>query len=181
MALDQTMEIRLNMVYREFINAARKHNNTCAIVKQALMSMNDSAHKDTGKIKQLTLNLYYLSGYIIECSVKFGIYAAIGYEKTLDVRQLNNNGITFDKNIKHHRFFNYVDHFNKKFGGVRLIDNKVGISQEVTKLYNNWDVDIRYHYGDIPQKFKHCDEHEHVVNFYTCAAEVFTYIQSNIK
>jgi hypothetical protein len=168
------------MKYIEYLNAARKHHNTCVIIKEALTLVKASS-KDAARSKQLTQNLYYMSGYIIECSVKYGIYASLGYDKNSDITNLNVRGVTYKSHIKQHRFKNYVDCLNKSISGIKLIDDKSGISQEVISLYNNWDVDIRYCYSEIPPKFKHCDDVNHVFNFNTCAEYVFKYIQTNLR
>lgn len=169
------------MTYKEYLNAARKHLNACIILRDSLSTLCNSKNKDAGKIKQLTLSLYYLSGYIIECSVKYGIYVYLNYDKNADIKKLDTRGITFKKHIKHHKFDRYVDHLNKNICGIILIDNKNNISNEVKKLYDNWNTEIRYCYNEIPTKFKHCDDLTHVLKFSEHAEEVFKYIQANIR
>lgn len=169
------------MTYKEFLNAARKHLATCKVLRDILEESINTNNVDVAKNKQLTINLYYLSGYIIECSVKYGIYVCLDYDRNHDIMSLDTAGISFSRNIKHHRFDRYVDHLNRKISGITLIDNKAGISNEVKKLYNNWDAEVRYCYNEIPEKFKHCDEVNHVINFSYKAEEIFKYIRSNIR
>lgn len=169
------------MTYKEYLRAARKHLCSCIVIREALAALDTSAIENDTKIKQLTLNLYYLSGYVIECSVKFAIYVEIEYDKTQDVNQLNDPDISYGKHISRHRFDQYVQHLTSRRGGIILIDNKQGISGEVKKLYHNWDANVRYCYDEIPNQFKHSDEFEHVLQFSQYAEQVFKYIQSNIR
>jgi hypothetical protein len=169
------------MTYKEYLNAARKHKNTCEIIKNALLAMNSLPNKDIGRIKRLTINLYYLSGYIIECSVKYGIYTTLRYDKNSDICALNSQGVTYSDHIKHHKFNKYVDKLNMNFGGIKLIDNKAGVSKEVKKLYNGWDAEVRYCYSEIPERFKYCDNLEHVIKFNENAEEIFSYIQNHLR
>ena len=169
------------MIYKEYLNAARKHNNTCLSLKSCIDELNNSSQKDLNKIKSLTLNLYYLSGYIIECSVKYAIYVCIEYNRTKDVNKLNNDDITYKDHIKHHKFTRYVDHLNKVYGGIVLLDNRKDIGKEIIKLYNGWDVDIRYCYSEMPPKFRHADNFNFVKTFNQYAEEIFSFIQKEIR
>lgn len=174
-------EVAVGVTYKEYLRAARKHLSTCIVIREALTTLDPSAVENHSKIKQLTLNLYYLSGYVIECAVKYAIYVEIKYDKNQHINQLDTTDISYRKHIQRHRFDRYVDHLNSRHGGIILIDNKQGISREVKKLYHNWDAPVRYCYDEIPNQFKHSDEFEHVLTFSQYAEQIFTHIQSNIR
>ncbi|MEN8217395.1 MAG: hypothetical protein ABFS56_13715, partial [Pseudomonadota bacterium] len=127
------------MFYKDYLNAARKHQYTCCVLLEKLNSIDEN--KDKAKYKYLLLNLYYLSGYIIECIVKYGIYDLISYSKDEEVSSLNEKGLTYQHHIKHHRFERYTEHLNKRMSGaIPLVDgNKKGIEKEVIQLYREWD------------------------------------------
>lgn len=169
------------MKYIEFLNAARKHNHTSEVLKGALQEHLTKTPVCNGSVKRLTLNLYYISGYVIECSLKYGIYALVGYDRNEDVKKINQNGIDYNGKIKHHPFNVYADVFNMYHSGVALVDSRNGIPQEVINLYNNWDAEVRYVYSDIPQKFKSCDQSRYVINFSDYAEQIFKHIESQIR
>jgi hypothetical protein len=169
------------MKYKEYLNAARKHKNTCLSLIACIDELNNSPQKDLNKIKSLTLNLYYLSGYIIECSVKYAIYVCIQYNRFQEVNKLNNEDITYKDHIKHHKYSRYVDHLNRVHGGIVLLDNRRDISKEIIQLYNGWDADIRYCYNDIPSKFKYADNFGFVKTFNQYAEDIFNFIQKEIR
>ena len=54
----------------------------------------------------LVLSLYYLSGYIIECSLKFKIFEVCNYDENIDIteEECRNLGINYKKDIRIHNF-----------------------------------------------------------------------------
>ncbi|HGZ2076322.1 TPA: hypothetical protein ACN1DJ_001203 [Escherichia coli] len=169
------------MKYREYLSAARKHVQTSEVLYDSLSIQLQQQPLNNGATKRLTLNLYYISGYVIECVLKYGIYALIGYDKDMDITKINSKGITYNNKIKHHKFSMYDELFNREYPGLILIDRKETISPEVKKLYNGWDAEIRYVYNPIPEKFKHSDEHIHVMKFNEHAKTIFKHVASNIR
>ncbi|HHX8393837.1 hypothetical protein [Vibrio sp. Sgm 5] len=169
------------MKYLEFLNAARKHKHTSAVLKSELQQHLSKKPVCNGSVKRLTLNLYYISGYVIECSLKYGIYALAGYDRDGDIKHINQGGIDFNRTIKHHRFNVYDDVFNSFHSGLALVDTRAGISQEVINLYNNWDADVRYVYSDIPPKFRSSDIPKYVISFSDYADQIFNQIESHIR
>jgi len=151
------------------------------LIRDSLNSSIENNVENDPNIKLLTLNLYYISGYVIECSLKYGIYVCIGYDKNACVKQLNTTEVAYNKQIKNHRYSRYEDIFKSKYSGVILVDNKANIPQPVKNLYSNWDADIRYCCNDIPEKFKHSDNKEYVLEFFKYAEEIFHTIQSNLR
>jgi len=162
------------MVYKNFLNAARKHKYTCFVISQKLEELNEATEK--AKVNYLLLNLYYLSGYIIECIVKYAIYDLIAFKKNRDIKELNEKGLTFDLNIKHHKFERYTEHLNKYLSRpIPLINTRKGIDKEVIQLYCDWDAEVRYSY-DLKGKEK-C----HYISFYKYSEDIFNIIKNNIR
>ena len=153
------------MVYKDFLNAARKHEYTCQVLLDRLETIDETKEKEFFRF--LLLNLYYLTGYIIECSVKYGIYSLITYSKDKDIKKLNQDGLTYTDYIKHHKFERYTEYLDQRIGIVLpLIRDKKQIDKEVLKLYQNWDAIIRYSCNmDVNEK-------RHYISFYECAKKI---------
>ncbi len=168
-------EIINDMFYKDYLNAARKHKYTCCVLREKLDSLDEN--KDKAKYKSLLLNLYYLSGYIIECIVKYGIYDLIGYPKDKAVSELEQKGLTYKNNIKHHRFERYTEQLNKRMSGaIPLVDgHKKDIEKKVIQLYKEWDAEVRYSY-DLGKNEKH-----HYIAFYEYAEKIFEMIINNVR
>ncbi|MDT7173905.1 hypothetical protein RQL86_08240 [Citrobacter freundii] len=105
------------MKYREYLSAARKHVQTSEVLYDSLSIQLQQQPLNNGATKRLTLNLYYISGYVIECVLKYGIYALIGYDKDMDITKINSKGITYNNKIKHHKFSMYDEIFNREYPG----------------------------------------------------------------
>ena len=83
------------MFYCEFKEASKKHLLSC----QFLIENIDSCGKYE---KHLLSTVYYLTGYIFETILKYSIYSAISYDKKVDIKKLNSNGLTYIQNIQVH-------------------------------------------------------------------------------
>jgi hypothetical protein len=137
------------MIYSEYLNAARKHLVTCELLKENISQINTSNTQEKTKCKQLLLNLYYLTGYILECSIKYGIYKVIDHDPRSPVKSLETSELSYKTHIKHHRFKNYSEHLINKSPGIKLVDDTTSIPKDVVHLYNTWDAEVRYWYRDI--------------------------------
>ena len=168
------------MVYKEFLSAARKHNHTCELIRQEIERLGGESCDNNGKVKSLTLNLYYLAGYVIECSLKFGIYKSIGYDRKSDITELDSDELTYSDNIQHHKFGRYVDVFNKHSNiAVPLVNPNASVplvSREVKTLYDRWDAPLRYRYSCL-KEYKYGDEFRFVREFSEIATEIFTAVK----
>lgn len=69
------------MQYHEYLNSARKHQYTCEEVLKLIKGIELTSGEGKSRHKRLLLNLYYLSGYVVECSVKYAIYHLIAYDR----------------------------------------------------------------------------------------------------
>lgn len=175
------LNVDARMTYKEYLNAARKHFHTSEVLSEFLVQHLLKNNADTAVTKKTTLNLYYISGYVIECSLKYGIYALIGYDKDMDITKVNCKGVTYNNNIKRHKFSSYDEIFNREYPGLPLIDRKDDVTPEVKKLYDGWDAEVRYVYNPIPEKFKYSDVHVHVMKFSEHAKNIFKNIEMNIR
>lgn len=162
------------MLYKDYRNSSRKHLYTCKVLFEKLNNLDESRHK--AEYKCLLLNLYYISGYIIECIVKYGIYDLVGHPRGRDVSELDKNGLTYQEHIKHHKFSKYSDYLNQRIGvELPLISSKKGIDKKVIELYNEWGADVRYSY-DLKGKAS-----RHYFSFYKYAEQINKTIIRNVK
>ncbi len=160
------------MVYKDFLNAARKHKYTCEVICDNLNKTNTNKTEQ----KYLLLNLYYLSGYIIECIVKYAIYDLVGYDKKEDVKKLNEKGLNYNTHIKYHKFEKYTEHLRRNISGsIPLIYIKKNIDNQVIQLYKEWDADVRYSY-DLRNK-----DEQHYIQFYEYSVEIYKIILNNVR
>lgn len=165
------------MLYKEFLNAARKHRTACQVLYEKIKTLDVAQTEQATQHKALTLNLYYLAGYVVECSVKYGIYKAIGYDRAKSVKQLNQNGLSYAADIKHHAFERYADHLGRVYSDLVLVSVQREVPREVLHLYKNWDVEIRYLSKELPPKFKHATNFNFVAKFYQYAEQIFAAVQ----
>lgn len=162
----------LSMKYKDYKKAARKHMNTCEVLEDRLKQISNN----TELRKSLILNAYYLSGYVIECIVKYGIYDRIGFDKDKDITTLNNGKLTYDQNIRHHRFERYTEHLVKYITRpIPLISNTTDIDKDVVRLFKEWDVIVRYKYdlGSIHER--------HYLAFCNISREIFRIVSDNTR
>ena len=72
------------MDYKDYQTASERHLSTCLKLKEIVVSSysHDSLLPNELKTKnELLCNIYYLSGYIIECIVNYGILKCINFEE----------------------------------------------------------------------------------------------------
>jgi len=132
------------MRYKSYLNAARKHLKTCEVLLQQAENLNSQKTNDKALQQHLLLNLYYLTGYVFECSIKYGIYKAIKYDPDASVTQLKQANLTYAKHIKHHSFNKYAEHLTTRHAGIKLVDDLTGVPVDIRILYKNWNVEWRY-------------------------------------
>ncbi|WP_157822925.1 hypothetical protein, partial [Shewanella sp. Bg11-22] len=101
------------MKYPEYLSSARRHKQACRVLKEKLDTYAEERENDEN-YKHLVISLYYLSGYIIECSLKFKIFEVCGYstEVEIDEDECKNFGINYRKKIRVHCFHklqNFLD------------------------------------------------------------------------
>lgn len=135
------------MKYPEYLNSAKRHNQACIVLKDKIETFAENSFDDI-ECKHLVLSLYYLSGYIVECSLKFKIFEVIGYEINIDIDEniiKERFDIDFRKKIQTHNFGRLQNLLNSKISDV---DYKSDV-KEVNKLLNDWSPSVRYENKDI--------------------------------
>ncbi len=164
----------MKMVYKDFLNAAHKHEYTCQVLLDKLERIDEKREKESFRF--LILNFYYLSGYIIECIIKYGIYSLVDFPKDEDVKKLDKDNLTYKDHIKYHQFKRYEEYLNQRIGiSLPLIRDKSGIDKKVLKLYHDWDAAIRYSCKmEVSEKI-------HYISFYQIARRILKEIRINVR
>lgn len=159
------------MKYDEYLECAKKHLNGCFSLL--------SSYKEGGKCdKYVWLELYYLSGYILEAIVVFYVYRRYGWrndkdiDKWYDIEFTKKTGLDFYNNRKKETAPDWVNEFYEKrpkgslsveghhfqhiVNDLLLKEPLEGvpylgngeISEEVRKLIECWGSKVRYEYKD---------------------------------
>lgn len=148
------------MKYPEYLHSAKRHNYACRLLKNKLDSFDDS-EQDTDNFKHTVNSLYYLSGYIIECSLKFKIFECCGYDREKDIipEECKKYDINHRKKIKTHSFKTLQNVLSSKISDVSYESEK----DEVRHLLSNWSPEVRYEATDV--------SYNDVVGFYLHASK----------
>jgi hypothetical protein len=134
------------MKYPDFKTAALRHKESCHVLMSVLGASKSS------KNLRLLWNIYYLSGYIVECSLKFAFFKSIRYERTREIEDLDYTAgtktYTFEKILKQkHDLSNIKNEFLQVLSprlpsGIPFVNSSV--SDEYGRLLKKWDAQIRY-------------------------------------
>ncbi|HHH2003211.1 TPA: hypothetical protein ACPZF7_000887 [Yersinia enterocolitica] len=84
------------MKYEDFLFSARRHKYTCEIISQKMEACPENSQQ---RIRLLS-NFYYLSGYILECSLKYLILEFYGHSAAEEVNNLSCEALGFNKRNK---------------------------------------------------------------------------------
>lgn len=182
--------------------AAERHLDTCLNLKEIIQQKyNDTVLSATKEkeLQELLFNIYYLSGYIIECSLNYSILKFINFGrikrtnsrirdyKQLQSRHRNNQyNVSFsyrDRNADYalwqpaHKFQLNINFFveGSKMSG---IDHIRGINGNpirpinVKKLFYDWNVEYRY---ETKGKILNSND---IFAFLDFAMEIFTELEN---
>ena len=129
------------MKYPEYLSAAKRHKQACRVLKEKIETyVNDDNNADN--FKYLIISLYYLSGYIIECSLKFKILELSGFDSNLDVNkhECKKFNIEYHTEIKIHNFAILQNVLNSKASDISHESDDTRIECLLVK----WDPLVRY-------------------------------------
>lgn len=143
------------MKYPDYLYSAKRHNYACRLLKNKLEEF-DVSEQGTDNFKHVVNSLYYLSGYIIECSLKFKIFECSGYdyEVDIDTEECKKHGINYNSEIKTHSVKTLQNFLNSKISDISCESD----DEEIMDLLTNWNPIVRYESPDI--------SHEQAVGYY---------------
>ena len=149
------------MKYPEYLSSAKRHNHTCKVLKAKIDSLDGNEHSNE-EFKFLVSSLYYLAGYIVECSIKFKIFEMSQYDLDVEVDEIEceKAGIDYKKRIKTHNFKKLQNYLDSLIGGLSHSSEK----KEINKLLNDWNPELRYShfeldYNQIKEFYNHTNEY----------------------
>ncbi len=197
------------MTYPEYKTAAERHLETCW---QLLFVLEEYKRKQQAntllphEIKsrnKILGDLYYLAGYIIECSYSCSIFHKIGFPNDIDVRELEPAkwslySISYDVTYRKtsgggtsntfvianstHTLSGRMDFFISKMGftppivllnGYNLLDSNNNI-RPASILFDNWNAEIRYTIDSALNL-----NYDNVSDFFYLATEVYEGLVTN--
>jgi hypothetical protein len=139
------------MKYTEFKKSAKRHLDTCSHLTKTLNSVQTHASTTTHTRQEyqnnLLLNVYYLSGYVIECILKYTFFQSIHYDQRKDVEELDQHDCdrTFN-DLKTHRFdelIALVEKYDKHLpSDIPILRQRS--TKEVERMFKSWDPAQRY-------------------------------------
>ncbi len=142
------------MKYTEYKKAAKRHLDTCHHLLNNIDSISPEFRTPRKSREDhqynLMLGIYYLSGYVVECVLKFTFFQSIHFERNRDVKSLNKEDctITFE-NLKtnNHRLAPLVDLVGKF--DKNLPENIPCITEKLAKgdlrtMFEEWESSFRY-------------------------------------
>jgi hypothetical protein len=161
------------MQYEDYKTASERHLETCLKLKE--FTINNYANKqlqpkDTKTKNEILANIYYLSGYVIECIVNYGMLVYIDFDKICKKEKINS---VYDLKLTHNKAkISYSSNSDKnakyylwrtshkQFEGnpnIYFFDQEAGITgseidmikrmlsnQTIKNLFKNWCVKSRY-------------------------------------
>ncbi len=154
------------MHFEDYKLASQKHLQTSLAILDSIIE-----HQKEKKSKIIVNpyleaslhNVYYLSGYTIECIVNYSIFKHYNWKKS-SVKEVDHNfskkcGLSFYQNerredggtypyfINQHNYLRNLDILKKVYSNSRLpmLDRSVGINNDAKQLFTHWNVEIRYH------------------------------------
>jgi len=143
------------MKFTEYRKAAYRHLETCTCLLKNIENENCKKNKS-----QILTNIYYLSGYVIECSLKFVIFSAINFDRKQEIEDCT------DFTWKEHNLDN-LERIAKEKGvrfsaDIPILGSEYKINENVKKLFrkrNDPKMQIRYSYNDKDLSFEILSEY----------------------
>lgn len=132
------------MKYTDFETSAQRHLESCYHILETLTNSNAAYKKQ--KVDRLVLNVYYLSGYVIECTFKFAFFKAIRYDKKKNI-ELTHTILGIDYDLKSHNLTQLAAYLPRV--DLSLPQNIPMITQTIPNTNHRimadiWNSEIRY-------------------------------------
>lgn len=168
------------MVYKDYFKAAQRHRETCEYLINKLKDKQEFI--DVSCQNKLLQNIYYLSGYVIECIISYSFFNIISYDSNKSVYELDNNnphGYTFYKYFKEHsKSANNLrlEEIRKRGGNISSTIPIIGekeVDENIKLMYEQWDAKSRYSNSHLSFVINEVN----VFSFFILADEIYTKIR----
>jgi hypothetical protein len=138
------------MKYKQYEKAAKRHRATCdnllKIVEDGFIGNKPIEQHEKDKMLE---NIYYLSGYVVECILSFKYFQLIKYNKNNSVYDFNDFKTYFSTHSKAP-----VIELIRERGGVKVnqipIVGNIKLKQIEKDMYEHWKTKVRYTTIDLP-------------------------------
>ncbi len=143
------------MTYDEYLTTADRHNVAC----ECLLTCLDDAHTSKEDGEKLLAEVYYLTGYIAEGSINYGLYHLVIkkglFQASQDVTKLNIGPgklfLTYCYHIEKHKFKDNLDilinlgedEFGKSTPAISQL-TKLTETIKKNRLFSRWTTNYRY-------------------------------------
>lgn len=130
------------MLYIEYYRSALRHLDVC----KTMMAHLDTMPKKSScfiKRERLKLDIYYLSGYIIETMISYSFFVNMKWQKNVHIETCE----YYNKGFKSHKLQTKIFFVTSKvhcdFSGIPLLGNRIENKLE-RKMFNDWSEVVRY-------------------------------------
>jgi hypothetical protein len=157
--------------------SANKHIVSCDFI---LKNLKNGVDVDSFVVDNLLRNVYYLSGYIIECSINYNIYKRLKWTKPVFTFYNREYNVSFRDNtryvIKNHDFHSNMELLDLLIPGNKILEIPIisgellGFSEKSRKLFFSWNPAIRYETQKGNEPFYLLDE---LLEFVHLAKEIY--------
>lgn len=130
------------MQYKEYYQSALRHLDVCKTMMESLDSMNRKQHL-FAKRERLKLDIYYLSGYVIETMISYTFFVKLNWQKNKQIESCPYYKIGFKTHNLSTKLSFAISKAHCDYSGVPLLGNKISDSKE-RKLFCGWSEVIRY-------------------------------------
>lgn len=141
-----------HMIYKEYKKASQRHFGTCDFLLREIKDPMNTM--DIHLQKKILANIYYLSGYMIECGLSYAFFSVINYDAAKSVYDLDSNnsfGYTFEDYIRKHGY-TYNDRKiqvilargGQKASEIERITKLAPNEPLLHQMYNSWNTKARY-------------------------------------
>jgi hypothetical protein len=192
------------MIYKEYLKASERHLQACKCLMSRCLNNDKSTPKSFSKTskssddklsrhikpkfvapKYILPEIYYLSGYVIECIVNYGLYYILGYDKQKDVKNLTEielyaygykHIISYGSHIRGHDFQHNLKIIRSYIKGNWPNSNKFLDSiwgQTKTSAFQNWNVNVRYEELALTEK--------DIQDFFQLSEQIYTEIRNALQ
>lgn len=126
------------MKYPQFLASAKRHRSACSVLLKEISEITDRP-----KRQELLITVYYLSGYIIECALKFKIFEVSSFDEKANIEDNNKylqKGFNYKENIRTHNFCSLQNTLSSLCTDISYENN----NPEQGNLISEWEPKVRY-------------------------------------
>ena len=185
------------MIYTEYAKAAERHLETCTQLVHVLEEQYQKkevgstlSNRELKEKLELLSNLYYLSGYIIECVYSYALCKEIGLSIALSnqipatglhgvcwhYNQINRTSKTHAIYRQNHKMSKLeMDYFSTRYNitSIPILGGNDMISHDAQILFDNWSASVRY-------TISHPLDYANVFDFFWECEKIYRLTRQNI-